>query len=775
MVRLIIDGVECPLRNKKLKLPTYDASKLRSVDAWRSGIELELVVCTTDNTASLFGNAEELYRHRNFNDTLHKGTLLIGGIPLIEGTATYLGAELEEGKLYYHIALRSGGAEWAEQAAKRLLAKSQIECKYYMTLQDIERSWSDDSAVRFLPLRHDSYPKPIETTKYLVQQQMMPHEYHPFVSICAIFDDVATTNRYNLKSSFLNSEFAKKLMMSGAYHTLNNGTAQAAMDFKAIKTSDTKAVAAAGGWVDAWGPTSSSNLGGIVDSVNPAATDDQGTPLLGAYSNNNCFTIESKRPIFTPTRDISVAFDYHIRYNTQYRIASSTRLRGFDTLHLGNGCDIKLTLHNPYIDRRNDIIPQVQYMLYVFDHEEGSHYMLRGIASDLEAECSVVTTKDSPNTTQLYVKRAEDTQYTPFVGDWALYDGHVTRNGEIAVELNVRTPYHRITPTSPMLFNDISFSGAMPKQEITLCKGCSIEPIFGGAIGFGERLSFEDIAQVEASQADIIMAIAQMFNLCIYSHEPSHTILIEPYDTFFNGEVVDWRARQVEAAWRIEELRTSAFEQTTLAYAEGDGVAGRFAAESGYTPGTYTYHIEGYGTKQGTKSIKNPLFAPTISLTYSSSSAPSAEILTVGDRDNAVEGEEFSPRIVLYNGLAPLPEGEKWYSTTDGNHYPHATFHSVKAGASLDFLDRDGHSGLHQFYDREMREMAERQTLQCGIRLQPDEYMSLLDPSTRGANIRSRFLLNCGNDTSHFTLQRIEEYDIATGVAKCTFRRTLND
>lgn len=774
MVRLIIDGIECTLRDQRVKLPTYDASKLRSVEAWRSGIELELEVCATANIEQLFGNAEEPYRYHNFNDTLHKGTLLIGGIPLIEGTTTYLGAELKDGKIYYRISLRSGGAEWAEQAAKRLLAKSQISYNYYMTLQDIEKSWSDDSAICFLPLRHDSYPKPVETTKYLVQQQMMPHEYHPFINICAIFDEVASTSRYELKSSFLNSEFAKKLMMSGAYHTLNRGTAQEAMGFKAIRTSDTKAVAAAGGWVDAWGPTSGSNLGGIVDSVSPTATDDQGVPISGAYSNNNCFTIEAQRPTFTPTRDISVAFEYHIRYTTQYRIASSTQLCGFDTLHLGNGCNVKLTLHNPHIDRRNDISPQTQYMLYVFNHEEGSKYMLTGIANDLDAECSVVTTRDAPRATQLYVKRAGNTKYNLFIGDWALYNGHVARDGKIAVELNVRTPYHRITPTSPMLFNDISFSGAIPDQEITLCKGCSIEPIFGGTTGFGERLSFEDIAQVEASQADIIMAVAQMFNLCIYSHEPSHTIIIEPYDTFFNGEIIDWRARQIDGPWRVEELRTSAFEHTTLAYAEGDGVMGRFANENGFTPGTYTYHIEGYGTKQGTKSIKNPIFAPTISLTYSSSSAPSAEILTVGDRDNTIE-DGITPRIVLYNGLAPLPEGEKWYATANGDHYPHASFHSAKAGASLDFLDRDGHSGLHKYYDREMREMAERQTLQCGIRLQPDEYMSLLDPSTRGANIRSRFLLNCGNGTSHFTLQRIEEYDIATGVAKCTFRRTLND
>jgi hypothetical protein len=34
---------------------------------------------------------------------------------LIEGTTTYLGAELKDGKIYYRISLRSGGAEWAEQ------------------------------------------------------------------------------------------------------------------------------------------------------------------------------------------------------------------------------------------------------------------------------------------------------------------------------------------------------------------------------------------------------------------------------------------------------------------------------------------------------------------------------------------------------------------------------------------------------------------------------------------------------------------------------------
>jgi hypothetical protein len=122
-----------------------------------------------------------------------------------------------------------------------------------------------------------------------------------------------------------------------------------------------------------------------------------------------------------------------------------------------------------------------------------------------------------------------------------------------------------------------------------------------------------------------------------------------------------------------------------------------------------------------------------------------------------------------------LPTGEHWQAYTTHESYPFASFHSPSAEMTLDFSDRDNLVGLHQYYDRELLECSERGTFVCSIKLRPDEYLSLLDPNSEGANIRSRFRLRNEYGSSLFTLMSIEEYDPDNYVATCRFRRTLTD
>ncbi len=80
------------------------------------------------------------------------------------------------------------------------------------------------------------------------------------------------------------------------------------------------------------------------------------------------------------------------------------------------------------------------------------------------------------------------------------------------------------------------------------------------------------------------------------------------------------------------------------------------------------------------------------------STHPSALILRVGDRDNAEEdGTNFTPRIVRYAGMHPLPAGERWGYPSGEAAYPLAAFHfagdAAAEGFTLCFEDRDGQTG----------------------------------------------------------------------------------
>ena len=774
MMELKIDGVVSPLAECEVGLSAYSAKRLRSVEAWREGDALRLRVVATAEVERLFGFALDLHRAEEFNDSYHHATLMVDGVVLFEGRAVLIGAEHTNDGDSYEVEVRRGGDEWAESAALTRLNRSSVECSRVMDMLGVRESWEDDGAVRLLPLCHDSYPEPVPTGLYVTQRMLLPQDYYPFISVREVIRSIMSDSGYTLCSDFLDSDLAAKLMFSGAYHRLNVETAYAQMGFKAMRTTSTTATAGEIGRVNLRNPLISTNVGAVVDTINPNVEDEDGVPNGEAYSTGGCFRFESGRPMFVPKRDVSVAFDIHLRYTTDYRIISSSRLKGFDRIYVGSNTYVDVVLQNPFKDMSGEVVAGVQYRLFIFDYDAEMTYRLPGVG-EFNAAVTDVTFEDGfSGKPVLYYKRAGDLYYKPYMGDWALYEGYVEECGQRNVELTVRTPFELCTPTSPRQFDDITIEGAEAGQQITILPRCSITPVFSGAAGYGEELTFADVANHDISQAELIEAIGRMFNLCFYSHRPSRCLYVEPYDDFFSGEVYDWRWRQVGESLRTKECVTAAFECTTLGYQGADGAAARMVEGEDKELGTWHYLSGSYAAKHAQDSRLNPLFMPTASYGEALSMAPSAEVLTVGDRDLVVDEEYVAPRIVLYYGMQPLPVGERWPEGA-GESYPLAAFHSPAMGETLCYDDRDGCSGLHRYFDRELREATTRQWLDTKITLHPEEYVALLDPASGGATVRSRGRLSVCGDSSRFRLGEIMAYDAEHHVATCRFQRLLED
>lgn len=775
MIRLYVDGVELPLLSSTDVMPRYSIAMLRDIESWRSGEDVEVEVAATPAVDAIMLHAADLHRGASFNDTAHVARVTVDDITVFEGQAILVATTSDGATHGYKLRLRRGGAEWAKIAALTPFSEGKIDCNMSYSIYDIERSWSDDSAVRFLPIQRDSYPALEAPDFYIVEKILMPHEYHPFISVDAIVQDVIRRGGYNLRSNFLQSSIFKRLMMSGAYRTVDTAAAEMAMGFKACRSFTSTATASPSGIVNVCEPQIAYNIGVIADTTDSNATDEDGNRLNGAHDNGPSISYLNGNMVFTPKREIGVSFEYFIHYTTQCRMASSSHLQGFTRIFLGNDCEVNVILPNPYLDRRNEVYPNTQYKLVVFDHEEGNSYMLNGMTAVSGDECIVKSTNtDAIIRTRLYVRRADETEYSIFTGDWALYDGHVERDTTREVSLTVRTPYEVITPTAPKAFKQIQFRGAIEGQQLTLHSGCSVKAIFGGVAGYGDTLTFKDIAHHNIQQIEVLSAVAHMFNLCLYSHDASKTLYVEPYDSFFSGDIVDWRERQRGHNWRYDEALPQLFERVRLAYAGSDGVVTRLTEGDDKQAG-WTFAATGYGSKMGTDSRINPMFYPTASTMNVASMAPSAEILTIGDRDTIATNDYVEPRIVLYHGLRELPEQERWQAYNDTALYPFASFHSPNADATLDFSDRDNLVGLHSYYDRELRECSERGELICSIEMRVDEYLALLDPMTEGANIRSRFRLSTEYGSSLFILVGIEKYDAESHQATCRFRRMLTD
>lgn len=775
MSLLRIDGVEVPLATYRLVLPSFDTQRLRSCEAQREGAIMMLRVRALQETTQIFGFAEQAYTAELFNNDYHYGEVVEDGVVLFAGVVSYISTEYIDGEPFYNIRIASGGATWADIAATTKLKDTPIEASRFMDLSSIYESWTDDNPIKMLPVNRDSYPEADSSGLYQIYHPKLPQDYHPFISVKALMESILCRDGYSLKSSFLSSTFFEKLMISGAYKGIDSGMAYATMGFCALRSTTSSAKADSLGRVDISPPKQGRYLGALVDTVSPTTVDENGALCEGAYSNGGCFTFEDGVPIFRPKRDIDVAFDIHFSYTTDFRIKSSKWLKGFTKLYAGVGCSVDVALPNPYVDRRKEVRPNTKYKLYIFDYDETASYRLTDIG-EVSGRISTVHFASAPSSKVRLMKRAAgDTLYVEFLGDWALYDGFVEERGSKRVEFTLRTPYEHCSPTSPKKFNIIYFSGAESGQQLTLHPGCSITPVFGGTVGYGKQVMFEDVAHHDIRNSDVVNAVAQMFNLCIYTHRPSKTIYVEPYDDFFCGDIVDWRSRQRDDNAEYRESVVDSFMVTQLGYQPSDGAVGYCYGLGNDEFGKWQYFIDSYATKQSVDSRLNPIFHPTASMPTLVGTAPSASVLVVGDRDTIEDMPYIEPRIVLYHGVKSLPKSEYWPAPFGRELYPCASFHSAEEGETLCFEDRDGVEGLHRYYDRELRECATCQSLTTDIYLPPEQYVAMLDPNSGVANLRSRFRLNIQNTPAIFRLDAIEGYDSKRYIARCRFQRLCEE
>ncbi len=773
-MRVYIDDIEFGVEERGITLPGYRFSTLRDIEGWRRGAEVVVEVKATEQGQDIFGASEEMYRTEQFNDSLHSARIEADGVEIFSGSATLIATERTASGVTYRIRIGKGGAEWADLAATTQLKDTAIEIDRRMNMADVEASWSEETPVRMLPLNRDSYAEEAATGVLRPQQTLLPQDYHPFISIRAIIESIAQSSGYEICSNFLNSTLAQRLMISGAYKRVETEQAYATMGFKALRTTTNTATASPIGRVDAWKPIGDSNVGPVADSANPNSQYENGEPCTGAYNNGGCFVLENGAPTFRPKREISTAFDIHLHYTTDYKIVSSTKLQGFDVIYLGNECYVDVGLQNPYHDCRNEITTGSRYKLFIFDYDPAKNYMLSGVGTITKAVTPIQFKSGSSTSPQLYAKNSTENSYALYDGDWAIYDGYVEETGTREVEVTIRTPFEQLSPSSPKVFNQIYFYGAKEGMQLTLHAGCSITPIFGGTVGYDERIGFADIANHEISQADILEAIAHLFNLCIYTHRPSKRIYIEPYDSFFDGGEVDWRDREIGDDIVIEECAAESFAVTRLGYQPSDGATKRLTdGDSEF--GTWSHISSSYATKQSVASRLNPLLMATASMQGAIGSAPSAAVMTVGNRDLVENSDYIKPRIALYNGMKPLPAGEYWPTVYTLQSYPLVAFHALESGTTLCFEDRDGCTGLHHYYDNQISEEHNRQRITLDIALSPTEYIALFDPDSHSATIRSRFRLGIGGNSSLFRLDEILSYDAERGVARCRFQRMIVD
>lgn len=786
-MRLTIDRQVCDLPSDFRFSVGFDADALRRAPGAVAAKRLRLRLPATAENDRIFGLAGDLHPGERFNAAGHEAELSREGCLLHAGRVCLLEAPNDAGggPREYLIEIRDPAGERFAATAEERLDSLLIDFEATLTPQAVVRSWSDRGPVRFLPVHRDSYlPEPSSVELGEVERMLSTDDYHPFVAIEPVVRAIFAEAGYALRSDFMESALFRSLYMSGAYASRDVAAAKRRMDFLALRKGDSTAAADPLGRVYASPFKTLNSVGGFVETVDSRDTDEAGEPLSEAFSNNRCFSFSSGEPLFTPRSAVSVGFEYRIRYVTDYRIASRVRLTGFDSVYLGDGTELRGALANRYADRRRELRPYFRYRAVVFGHREGDAYRLTCtrngtggcLVGEFAARSGEVTTPAAERVAApvLLCRRAGETDYLPYAGDWALYDGYVGECGRTEVELVVRTPPVVVTPAQPKSFSSVYFYGAEEGMRLTLDRSCSLRPDFSSAPGLGSVVGFADVTRHSVSRRTLLEAVGHLFNLRWFADEQTRTVHVEPADDFYRlGCGADWSDRiDFSQPVLLGDLAQEAEQGRTYRYRAGDGAVGRLDATLGSPFGAWRAANDSAAAAPGERELANPLFAPSVSQAGDCPGAPSALLLQTGDRDDdGADPRYVAPRIVRYCGVVPLPDGERWGFPAEGGGYPLAAFHldDPERGFTLCFEDRDGQQGLHRYYDAEVEQLRRCRLLTLHLRLGPDDVEQLFRMQPFAPCVASVFSFRIGGERVRATLRTVEGYDPEAASTRCTF------
>jgi hypothetical protein len=804
MVKLYIDSQRCDT-GEDFVLPknifNLNNQTLTEVERQQEGTSITLRIPASHRNDAIMGFAADPHAEVRFNASFHHGEIECDGVVVFGGVVHLEAIEAEPiasgsrgHSVSYRIRITDGADEWAKQMATTPLQETALVYSATLNGATIAESWEEDSVVRFLPVYRDEYLRSEEQdTLYPPQRVLTVGDYHPFIAVKSLVEAMFAERGYTIKGNFWQSELMKSLMISGctaADNSLSAARLMSVAGFCAGRENTATAEADYSGRVYLSSVVLANSLGNFVESADKSLNEE-------FFNNGNSLSISEEGVIYRPRVAASVAFDIYLKYTTDYRILSRERLQGFDSIYVDAGCDMQFGILNPYTDRRGEIAARTNYLCTIFDFAEGEHYRIEwkntaGVISytDLTARATTVTSVAGSSADCRLLKEQADGSFAEAEGDWAMYDGYVEECGSREVEVTLRTAPEVLSPQHAKEFIRMYMYGAEPHQRITLSAECRLRPVFTSAAGLGSHLTAKDILQHNATQMNLLTALQQMFNLHIYSDKQRREVWIEPHDDFYNDDCHDWSHRVVLSDnLSAEEIAAEVGARRTLAYrSDGGGAVSRFNLKQQTTLGEWSAKTDSYIARERNHRQTNTLFCPTLSATKVFADAPSAALLSVGNRD-ADEVGDSAVRIVRWEGVLQLPATERWGFPSNGNRYPFAAFHypagkSGEEGAALVgdipatgpeesftlcFEDRDAAVGLHAHYDRKWRVEALRRKITLSIRISPEEMLALRDMRSDGPNICSLFRLEADRQTNLFRLHSIVGYDIEQGVARMVF------
>lgn len=789
MIELWIDGQRCDIDKLPVIPINFDIERLTDVEGERSGRTIELDLPVTPLNEAVFAPSKDIYATTRFNTQHHKAVVKRNGVVVFEGTVYLRSTTIYEGgNGGYKIRICEGGAEWIEPVVYGKLSDLDVAFSAFYNLSYIENSWRDDKAVRFLPVWRDGKRYGYSASALPTERVMLTDDYYPFISISAMVKAMFAGYGYTLHSDFLDSEFGRSLYMSGDYSRSDTLEAKEKCDFFARRSSPISATADYAGRVYTTTSMATHTIGPIVDTADPLAVDSDGVQMVETFNTLNVFSKNSDGNIcFAPTKSVKVGFMLHLEYTTDYKILSRDNFVGFDVVEGANGLRVEFPLANTCKDCRNALSTYRQYRAIVFDHISGREYKLTATPASgssfsmgqWSSRSSLVYTQSvKPVSVELSYRDSSSASWAKYQGDWALYDGYIGEEGKLDVAMDIRISPEDVAAGEKYELDQIWFGGADQGMQITVGNGTTLRPYFTAVPGYGSFLQFEDIAPRYIRQSELLSAIGEMFNLAFYTDEVRKEVYIEPLESFYKESDEINIDNCIDRLYGVEVLDTGLDtpQRYRFAYRSGDYASHKFNTDNDTVLGEWNYYNPLYGTKNSEHKVGELLFTTTINVKNIVDSAPSASLIQVGDIGAMEEGSDqaFTPHIVCYKGLRPLPADECWIANSKLAEYPYAAFLDEQ-DINLCFENRNGIEGLHSYHLPALLRQTNGQRVILDLCLTLAETASLLTGDGPKPSVRTMYRFEIEGESSLYRIVKIGNWDTESGVVRCTFERVLKD
>lgn len=789
-MRLFIDNVEADLDSGLQVSVSLAMAPVTDPGQGRTGYSRSVTIPMTAKNRGIMGACEDVNARDRFNDSLHTARLEFAGCVVMEG-AVHL-TECRKPRVgigYYRFNIIGSARLWAAHASSNPLSSLFPSLSAVMSAEGIAGSWAPDAVVKFLPVQRDIHNG--ESGAADLGREFGLADYHPFIHIYPSVREIFGQAGYKIESRFFDTPFFRSLYMSGRLGGALEAASDNGMDFRAGRFREATAQANYLGRVSANPYAVLNTIGNIVDTADPKEVSG-GVSVPGAFDKGGCFRKVDKRVAFVPSAEVTAGFRYELKYVTDYGFKSSTELWGFDTVYLGDNETRRITIPNPYQDRKKMFTANRDFRVIIPGHTSGTYrfgaYRLTNPNADIDnlmpgdyedvtiaefsAGSALVSTSLTGNYVYVYLMHTirSVTMLLPEY-NWMLYDGYVRETGKTEVTAVVASSPRTLSAGAPKFFDSMFFGGAAEGMEITL-KEAFVTPVFDSAVESVD-LDFESVAPPDMSRMDLLNGLRHMFNLCFYTDNVEKKVYVEPRKDFFDGPTVDWSDRvDYSQSVTVRELGDDVGRTVTLLYKTGDGAVARMNGADGETFGSWSAAVGNlYASEKGTV-MRNPIFSPSVNTAGNLAGCPSASLLNAGDRDSTADkngGLDFPLKIVGYAGMKALPQGESWVWPSAGGSYPLAAFHYPvgEDGFSLCFEDRDGIAGLHEYWDGNIEAYNTGRRLTVWLRLGADDIEAIMRPNSLKRDFRARFRLRIDGEDSLWYLEEVCGYNPSDPSTKC--------